>query len=161
MTDRLDCTSLTQSMGVLGKPWTLLIVNEALVGATRYVDFLALGIAPDILVARLAMLVKHGLMRREAYHVDGQRAREAYRLTDAGRELLPSLAALQQWSDAHMPVPSSPMTERRAINTNRSVRVAFIDDRGREVPIDEIVTVRHIAEHNSSKPSECVADWPI
>lgn len=51
---RSSC-SIARSVGVLGERWTLLIVREAFMGATRFSEFRErLDVAPDVLTARLA-----------------------------------------------------------------------------------------------------------
>jgi DNA-binding HxlR family transcriptional regulator len=99
---------------VLGERWTFLILREALMGTTRFGAFReALGVAPDVLAARLATLVEYGIMTREPYRDEGSRPRDAYLLTPAGRELQVVLGSLQQWGDSHLPWPDGPTVERR------------------------------------------------
>ena len=91
---KLNC-SLARALSAVGDWWTLLIVRDAFLGATRFGQFQAsLGIARNILSARLAALVEDGIMARDA-----SRARPEYRLTRKGREMLPALIALLQWGD--------------------------------------------------------------
>jgi hypothetical protein len=84
---------------------------------------------------RLATLVTHGVLSRETYREEGSRAREEYRLTDAGRELQVVLGALQQWGDAHLPWPDGPTVLRCGPGGN-PLHVGFVDDRGEQV--DEV-----------------------
>jgi DNA-binding SARP family transcriptional activator/DNA-binding HxlR family transcriptional regulator len=73
--------------------WTLLIVREAMLrGATRFADFqYGLGVAPDLLAARLDDLV--------AAQVLEVTASSEYILTARGWDLEPTISALSQWSD--------------------------------------------------------------
>ena len=133
-------------MGVLGERWTFLILRDALAGVTRFAQFRdGLGIAPDVLADRLSTLVDFGVMTREPYQEPGSRQRHAYHLTAAGRELLVVLGSLQQWGDLHLPRPEGPTIIRRARSTERPLHVGFIDDRGREVGIDDVVFERTAA----------------
>jgi DNA-binding HxlR family transcriptional regulator len=135
--------SIARSLGVLGERWTILILREALSGSTRFAEFRdALGVAADVLSGRLATLVSYGVMDREPYQEPGRRTRFAYHLTDAGRELLVVLGALQQWGDKHLPWPDGPTIERRATRTDRPVHVAFVDDLGYEVPAGDVAMIR-------------------
>ena len=110
--------SIERSLGVLGERWTFLILREAFLGATRFVEFRdRLGVAPDVLTDRLATLVEYGVLEREPYREPGARSRFAYRLTPAGRELQVVLAALQQWGDEHLPRPEGPSMLRRVAGT--------------------------------------------
>ncbi|WP_445189516.1 winged helix-turn-helix transcriptional regulator [Pseudonocardia sp. Cha107L01] len=138
--------SIARSLGVLGERWTFLILREALMGTTRFGAFReALGVAPDVLAARLATLVEYGVMTREPYRDEGSRPRDAYLLTPAGRELQVVLGSLQQWGDSHLPWPDGPTVERRARGTGRPLRVGFIDDGGREIGLDDVEMVRTAA----------------
>lgn len=93
----MNC-GIAQALEVLGDWWTLLIVRDAFFGARRFVDFeQSLGIAKNILAARLAHLVAHGIFERVNVGSAGERFE--YRLTDKGDALLPVLTALREWSD--------------------------------------------------------------
>jgi DNA-binding HxlR family transcriptional regulator len=138
--------SIARSLGVLGERWTFLILREAFGGATRFGEFRdALGIASDVLTDRLATLVAYGVMTREPYQEAGRRPRDAYLLTDAGRDLHLSLAALQQWGDAYLPREDGPTIQQRLRRTSRPVHVGFVDERGREVSRDEVEAHRTAA----------------
>ena len=129
--------SIERTLGVLGERWTFLILREAFLGATRFVEFRdRLGVAPDVLTDRLATLVEYGVLEREPYREPGARSRFAYRLTPAGRELQVVLAALQQWGDKHLPRPEGPYMLRRIAGTDAPVHVGYVDPDGREVPPD-------------------------
>jgi DNA-binding HxlR family transcriptional regulator len=132
--------SIARSLGVLGERWTLLILREAFLGATRFAEFRdRLAVAPDVLSDRLATLTEYGVLQRQPYREPGARARFAYQLTPAGEELRVVLGALQQWGDLHLPRPEGPSRLRRVRGTDRPVHVGFIDDRGREIPPADVV----------------------
>jgi DNA-binding HxlR family transcriptional regulator len=136
MAKRVDPTcSIARSLEVLGERWTLLILRDAaLFGTSRFSDFRkSLGIAADVLSERLATLVEHGVMEKVPYQEPGSRARDAYVLTESGRELSVILGALQQWGDKNLPIPDGPTVLRRLEGTAEPVHVAFVDERGREV----------------------------
>jgi DNA-binding HxlR family transcriptional regulator len=100
---------IARSLDVVGDPWVLLVLREALQGATRYDDFRArLGVADSVLAKRLAGMVEAGLLERAPYR-DGRRTREGYALTDAGADLLPLLNALVLWGERHRPRGSGVM----------------------------------------------------
>jgi DNA-binding HxlR family transcriptional regulator len=138
--------SIARSVGVLGERWTFLILREAFFGVTQFARFReSLGVAPDVLTERLNTLVEFGAMERVPYQEPGTRSRYAYELTEAGRELAVVLGALQQWSDEHLPRPEGPTVVRRARKTDRPLHVGFIDDRGRQVPLADVVFERTAA----------------
>lgn len=123
-----------RSLGVLGERWTFLVLRDALLGSTRFSEFRAsLGISADVLSARLATLVEHGLLEKEPYREPGGRTRFAYHLTAAGREIGVVIAALQEWGDEHLPWDETPLVSRHHRETGGRVRVAFVDEDGREV----------------------------
>jgi len=135
--------AIARSLGVLGERWTFLILREATLGVTRFAQFRdSLGIAPDVLTERLATLVEYGVLERAAYQEPGSRSRSAYILTPAGRQLAVVLAALQQWGDEHLPWPEGPSMLRRVRGSDRPVHVGFVDDRGREVPAEDVAMIR-------------------
>ena len=89
--------SAARALELVGERWSLLIIRDALfAGATRFNDFLALGIATNILKNRLDGLVAAGIMQhgnaRNSEHFE-------YRLTDKGRELAFVIVALTEWGD--------------------------------------------------------------
>ena len=93
---------VAHSLDVLGDRWTLLIMRNALRGSTRFSEFHeALGIPRDILTARLTTLVEGGVLEKRGYQSAGERRRDEYLVTEAGRELSVILAALGEWGARH------------------------------------------------------------
>jgi DNA-binding HxlR family transcriptional regulator len=94
----MNC-SVARALGVVGERWSLLVIREAIMGSTRFDEFHArLGVARNILAARLSSLVEAGVLEKTAS------ARSAriydYKLTKKGWDLLPVIAALMHWGDA-------------------------------------------------------------
>jgi DNA-binding HxlR family transcriptional regulator len=138
--------SIARTLDVVGQRWSLLILREAMWGATRFAEFReTLGIAPDVLTERLATLTEAGVLVREPYQEAGRRTRLAYQLTPAGRELLVVLGALQQWGDEHRPWPQGPTVERRDRRTGRPLHVSYVDDLGDEVRLEDVEFARTAA----------------
>ncbi|MCG8695109.1 MAG: helix-turn-helix transcriptional regulator, partial [Minwuiales bacterium] len=82
--DQWNC-SLAQTMNVIGERWTVLILRDAFFGVMRFEDFRKrLGIARNILAARLKQLSDEGVLERAV----GENGRPEYRLTDKGYELV-------------------------------------------------------------------------
>jgi DNA-binding HxlR family transcriptional regulator len=135
--------SIARSLDVLGEKWTLLVIREAFFGATRFADFRArLGIAPDVLTARLETLVEGGVLARRPYRDEGQRQREEYVLTEAGAELKTILAAFVAWGDVHRPSGFGPSTVYVDRDTEEPVRIAFVTDDGRELAPEDVTVVK-------------------
>jgi DNA-binding HxlR family transcriptional regulator len=146
--------SIARSLGVLGGRWTLLILREAVTGASRFSEFRSgLGIAADVLTERLNTLVEHGVMQKAPYQEPGERARFSYELTDAGRELLVVLLGLQQWGDKHLPWPDGPTFLRQVQGTGDSVHVGFIDENGNEVDDSSVALIPTAAYQGPRSPA--------
>ncbi len=90
--------SVAQSLEQIGEWWTILIVRDALLGVRRFEDFQSrLGIARNILSARLETLVQHGIMEKRVY--SERPLRHEYVLTAKGKDLWGVMTALRQWGD--------------------------------------------------------------
>jgi DNA-binding HxlR family transcriptional regulator len=95
--DRQTC-SLARTLEVVGERWTLLIVRDLFMGVQRFGELAAhLDIPRAILSARLRALEAEGIVERRPYG----RGRDAFHLTEAGRELWPALYALTAWGERH------------------------------------------------------------
>jgi DNA-binding HxlR family transcriptional regulator len=98
--------SIARALDLVGEWWTMLVVREAFMGTTRFDAFQRnLGIAPNILSARLKRLVASGVLQRMPA---GGARRQEYRLTEKGRDLFPVLVALLQWGDRWLAGPDGP-----------------------------------------------------
>jgi len=98
--DKRQGCSIGRTLEVVGEKWTILVLREAFYGVRRFADFHDnLGCARNILSARLATLVQHGVLHRHPYREPGARERVEYRLTHKGLDLFPALIALMQWGD--------------------------------------------------------------
>jgi DNA-binding HxlR family transcriptional regulator len=90
--------SAARALELVGERWSLLIIRNALfAGATRFNDFLALGIATNILKNRLDGFADAGIMERR--NIPASLEHFEYVLTDKGRELAPIIVALTEWGD--------------------------------------------------------------
>ena len=93
----MDC-SIARTLEVVGEWWTLLILRDAFRGVTRFDDFQQhLGIARNVLTARLNTLVEHQVLERRRYQEHPER--HEYRLTERGLDLFPVIASLLRWGD--------------------------------------------------------------
>ncbi|MGV9641132.1 winged helix-turn-helix transcriptional regulator [Streptomyces sp. NPDC003514] len=128
--------SIARSLEVLGDSWTLLIIREAVVAhTTRFQDFRdALGVAPNILTKRLALLVDQGLLERRTYREPGERARDEYVLTEAGRSLSLIIAALAEWGRTHRPRPDGTSPRFSLDESGTVAELAFVTADGEVVP---------------------------
>src|SRR5438270_3215830 len=83
---------VARTLDVIGEWWTLVIVRDAFRGSRRFEDFRSIGIADNILSARLKKLVEEGVFERRRYREHPERFE--YLLTEKGRDLLMVVAAL-------------------------------------------------------------------
>src|SRR5260221_8793593 len=98
--------SIARSLVLVGEWWTMLVVREGFMGTTRFDAFQRnLGIAPNILSARLKRLVASGVLQRMPA---GGARRQEYRLTEKGRDLFPVLMALLQSAHRWLAGPGRP-----------------------------------------------------
>jgi DNA-binding HxlR family transcriptional regulator len=115
------------------------VLREISGGKHRFAEIQSsLGIASNLLSARLTLLVEEGVLRTRTYQEPGSRHRQSYHLTQAGLDLQLVMAALQQWGDRHRPRPSGPSAARRRRSSGAPVHVGFIDDDGHEVPSADV-----------------------
>jgi DNA-binding HxlR family transcriptional regulator len=104
----------------IGEWWSLLIVRNALFGMRRFSDFQQdLGLAKNILSARLKKLVACGIMEQVPAS-DGS-AYQEYVLTKKGRELFPVIVALRQWGEKYL-------------FSRGEKRLQIVDERNRKPP---------------------------
>ena len=90
---------MARALEIVGERWSLLIVRDALfAGVTRFSDFQrGLGVAPNVLAARLDAFVAAGIMQRHRY--SEQPEQFEYLLTTKGRDLAGAIVALTSWGD--------------------------------------------------------------
>ena len=93
-----DACPIARTLDVIGDWWSLLIVREAMMGTRRFSEFQKhLGVAKNILSARLKTLVAQGILELKESAEGG--AYQDYVLTAKGRGLFPVLVALRQWGE--------------------------------------------------------------
>jgi DNA-binding HxlR family transcriptional regulator len=93
--------SVGRATQLLGDRWTFLILREAFFGTRRFNEFAQnLGLSRNILSNRLKMLVAQGIFEEHPY--GPSKARNEYRLAQAGRDIFPIVVALLQWGDKHL-----------------------------------------------------------
>jgi DNA-binding SARP family transcriptional activator/DNA-binding HxlR family transcriptional regulator len=136
--------------------WTLLIVREALLrDTTRFVDFrTALGIAPDLLAARLDDLVGSGVMEvTDDSH---------YALTPKGRDLEATISELSRWSD-RWPTAKSAQNrraeDRRAHDRSASDRRAS-DRAGHDVTDADVAVASAVIADMRDHPTTLAEPTP-
>jgi DNA-binding HxlR family transcriptional regulator len=99
--------SVARTLEVIGDRWTMLVVRDAFHGIRRFEEFQErLGVARNVLSARLTRLVDEGVLEKRLYQ--DRPPRFEYRLTPKGVDLFPVMVSLMKWGDRHAPSPDGP-----------------------------------------------------
>ncbi len=132
---------IARSLDSVGDWWTLLIVRDAMLGIRRFSDFQrSLGLARNVLTARLKKLVADGVMTM-APAADGS-AYQEYQLTEKGEALLPVLVAMRQWGERYLYGPDDPYTELVERGSGKALeRIRVRDVDGVELGVGDLELV--------------------
>ncbi|WP_031236492.1 winged helix-turn-helix transcriptional regulator [Asticcacaulis sp. AC460] len=88
--------AIAATLDIVGEPWTLLIIRDAFKGIARFEQWQdSLGMARNVLAARLKHLVAHGIFEMRIYC--DRPKRHEYLLTDKGHELRPMILHMLDW----------------------------------------------------------------
>jgi DNA-binding HxlR family transcriptional regulator len=136
--DGQEACSVAQTLEIIGERWTWLIIRDAFLGLTRFVEFeQSLGIARNVLTDRLNRLVDEGIFERVLYQE--RPARYEYRLTQKGSDLFTALNALRQWGDQYL--SAKPMRLLRRKHDKTPVIAALVPKGTPTLTPDEIELV--------------------
>lgn len=134
----MNC-SIAHTLDVVGDPWTLLIVRDALFGVNRFDDFRrSLDIPRATLSSRLDTLVEHGVMERRQYQ--DRPERHEYVLTEKGRDLRHVMVSMLQWGDEWSALPEPPVTLIDA-DTGDEIEPVYVDRRSGR-PLEDLKVTR-------------------
>ena len=93
--------SIAATLEVIGDPWTLLVIRDAFNGLTRFEQWQdRLGVARNVLAARLKTLVAFGIMETQRY--SERPPRQEYLLTEKGLALRDVLLTMLAWGERHV-----------------------------------------------------------
>ncbi|MFF2521945.1 winged helix-turn-helix transcriptional regulator [Streptomyces liangshanensis] len=107
--DEDECP-VARSVDAIGDWWSLLIVRDAFDGSRRFGEFQrSLGVAKNILTARLRALVAGGIL--DVVPASDGSAYHEYVLTPKGEDLFPVVVALRQWGETHFFAPGEEHSE--------------------------------------------------
>src|SRR5271156_5599838 len=99
--------SVARAMDAIGDRWSILLLREAYYGTKRFDEFqYYVGLASNILSARLKKLVDAGIMTRVP--LPEHAGRYEYVLTEKGRDFFPTYLALKKWGDDWLAEPAGP-----------------------------------------------------
>jgi DNA-binding HxlR family transcriptional regulator len=133
-----ESCSVAQVLQIIGERWTWLIIRDAFLGLTRFIDFeQSLGIARNVLTDRLNKLVNEGIFERVPYQEHPRRY--GYHLTPKGSDLFTALNALRQWGDQYVSARPMRLLRRKADQT--PVIAALVPEGAPVLSADEIELV--------------------
>ncbi len=133
-----DGCSAQRVLDLLATRTVFLVVRECFYGTTRFEDFAArIGASAPAISRALKQLESAGILTRVPYKEPGSRARDEYRLTDAGEDLLPVFLSMVQWGDKYLQDGRPPLTFVES-DTGRPVRVRVSADQVAETTSDDI-----------------------
>jgi DNA-binding HxlR family transcriptional regulator len=99
--------SIAGALEIVGERWSLLIIRDVLLGLRRFDELQRhLGIARNVLQARLERLLDHGVLEKRRYQERPERFE--YFLTEKGLDLWPTIVTLMQWGDRYAAPPGGP-----------------------------------------------------
>jgi DNA-binding HxlR family transcriptional regulator len=98
--------ALTHVFEILGKRWNGVIVGALSSGPASFSQISrgVSGISDSVLSERLTGLAGAGIVSRDVE--SGPPVSVSYRLTDAGRALLPAMDELRRWAERHLAPPA-------------------------------------------------------
>jgi DNA-binding HxlR family transcriptional regulator len=106
-----DGCSMSKVLDLLSSKTTFQVLRELFFGTTRFDDFVdRIGSSAPAVSRALKQLESAHIVARARYQQPGRRARDEYRLTDAGEDLLPVFMSLVQWGDAHLQKGQAPLS---------------------------------------------------
>ena len=126
---------------LLGDEWSLLVIQQALLGATRYGDFTArLPISNAVLTGGLRALTEDLLLERVVYQTNPVRA--DYRVTPRSRSLWPVLVSIWAWERRWVPLHSGELPVLRHAECGAACEPELICQACAEVLFDKAIQVR-------------------
>jgi DNA-binding HxlR family transcriptional regulator len=99
--------SIARTLELVGERWTMLVLRDVFLGRRRFEQIQqGLGVARNVLTARLERLVGEGILERVPYQE--RPLRHEYRLTEKGLDLWPIIMELMRWGDRYAAPPQGP-----------------------------------------------------
>ena len=136
---------VARTVDIVGDKWSLLIIRDAFDGIRRFNQFQRdLGIAKNILAARLRDLTAAGVLRAEP--APGGGAHQEYVLTEKGEDLFNLLVSLRQWGQDHAFAPGEQHSVMVEEQTGQPLpRLSYTTPDGRQVRASQ-TRVRKVGE---------------
>jgi DNA-binding HxlR family transcriptional regulator len=99
--------SIARTLELVGERWTVLVLRDVFLGIRRF-DAIQhnLGLARNVLAARLDRLVAEGVLEKALYQE--RPPRHEYRLSEKGLDLWPVIVELLRWGDRYAAPAAGP-----------------------------------------------------
>lgn len=137
--------SMSKVLELLSTKTAFQVVRELFFGTTRFEDFVERIATSAPAVSRaLKQLEAAGIVTRVPYQEPGKRARDEYRLTEAGEDFLPVFMSLVQWGDTYLQDGAAPLSFVDA-DTGRAVGVRVTTDTGTPVKNSSGIRIQRAA----------------
>ncbi|MFT4125375.1 MAG: helix-turn-helix domain-containing protein [Gordonia sp. (in: high G+C Gram-positive bacteria)] len=134
-----DHCPIDRTMQIIGNRTAILLLREALYGATRFESLRKrVGVTDAVAAQRLKELVSARVLEKRPYREPGQRTRHEYILTEAGHALLPVVIALLDWGGKYAP-GEYPAVSARHAGCGAPAHTAIRCEAGHDVPEDDLV----------------------
>jgi DNA-binding HxlR family transcriptional regulator len=99
--------SVARTLELVGERWTILVLRDVFLGRRRFDQIQqSLGVARNVLAARLDRLVGEGILEKVPYQE--RPVRHEYRLTAKGVDLWPVTVELLRWGDRYTAPDAGP-----------------------------------------------------
>jgi DNA-binding HxlR family transcriptional regulator len=123
-----DACSMSKVLELLSTKTAFQVIRELFFGTTRFEDFVErIGTSAPAVSRALKQLEAAQIVARARYQEQGRRARDEYRLTEAGEDLLPVFMSLVQWGDTYLQNEPPPLSFVDA-DTGQTVEVRVTAD---------------------------------
>lgn len=137
-----DGCSMAKVLDLLSTKTTFLVLRECFYGTTRFEDFMErIGTSAPAVSRAMKQLESAGIIVRVPYQEPGKRARDEYRLTPAGQDLLPVFLSLVQWGDKHLQNGRGPLKFVDA-ETGHTLGVRVTDKPDEPAPNSDDIEIR-------------------
>jgi DNA-binding HxlR family transcriptional regulator len=140
-----DGCSMSKVLELLSTKTAFQVIRELFFGTTRFEDFVdRIGTSAPAVSRALKQLESARIVTRARYQEPGRRARDEYRLTEAGEDLLPVFMSLVQWGDTYLQDGPAPLSFVDA-DSGQTVEVRVTADTDGRAMRSEDIRIRRSA----------------
>ena len=94
---------ILKAVGQIGDRWILLILRELFQGRKKFEELHdRLNVSKSVLTNKLSLMLNRDLIEKVPYKKPGERTRNAYKLTQKGKDLRNVLIGLLEWGNQYL-----------------------------------------------------------